>query len=436
MQIINLELKSLKVHQSKKSWIKSTHVDSLIESISKQGLLTPLIVTKTGDIYEVLSGAHRLAALQSLGYDCAPCIIVDEEEEPFELLLHLDCLQRQTNPLQEGQFLKSLIELGYSQEQLSHLVGKSSSWVQHRLALVVQLVKPLQDEVARGYLSAKKAQDIARLPASAQQCFAFLVHKQNLSARDVEKLVALYNNPKTSEELKRCILTTPKLALQPVQKEKGKRNLDPELRSVCNVIDETKGKLENIKSILDERELSLNERKQFQSKFGEVFALLRQLQAIVSRPGDKGTEEVRDNDQSERSSNINSGVLSGEQDISSNTVSVQEEIQGGRLKRINESTEERCGAKQSFNTRTDKPFGGRQTGKSQAQCSNITSYSRHKTDAVRCSPQNSSTSPQTAEYGQRMETKKAQDPSSNGHPKPNGSVDGRLFTRGVSPPPT
>jgi len=322
MEVIELPLKLVKIHQIKKDWIKNAHVNGLISSINNQGLLSPLIVIKSGETYEVLSGAHRLTALQSLGYDSAPCVVADEKEEPMQLILQLDCLQRQTNALQEGQALKSLLELGYSQEQVSVIVGKSSSWVQHRLALVVQLVKSLQDEVARGYLSAKKAQDIARLPVTIQKRFAFLVHNLNLSAREVEKLVAIYNNPKTTDQLKQCILTTPKLALQPINKGKIKRGIDPQLRAIYNVMDETKEKLEGIEIILTERQLTLDEQKQLKGKFQEVYVILGQLQSIVSRQGIQGLKEIRGNSKSQPEQHGHSGILPDEQDIPGHFVQV------------------------------------------------------------------------------------------------------------------
>jgi len=101
------------------------------------------------------------------------------------------------------------------------MVGRSASWVQHRIALVTTLADALQKEVVEGTLSSKKAQDIARLPLLEQEKFAAKVKLEKLSAKQVAKLVALYNRPNTDEQMKQCIINTPSIALTVCSKRRS-----------------------------------------------------------------------------------------------------------------------------------------------------------------------------------------------------------------------
>jgi len=50
----------------------------LIESLSRYGLVEPLVVRPNEDSsYEVLSGSHRLKAIRNMGFNSMPCVVVN-----------------------------------------------------------------------------------------------------------------------------------------------------------------------------------------------------------------------------------------------------------------------------------------------------------------------------------------------------------------------
>lgn len=58
--------------------VDDKHVKELTESIAENGLKIPLLVKPDNDgTYEILDGYHRFLALKLLGYDKAPCIVIE-----------------------------------------------------------------------------------------------------------------------------------------------------------------------------------------------------------------------------------------------------------------------------------------------------------------------------------------------------------------------
>lgn len=62
-------------------------VSAMADSIAAIGLLNPVRVRKAGDEYEVIAGAHRLAAHQVLGLVEIDCIVVDDDDLRAELAM-------------------------------------------------------------------------------------------------------------------------------------------------------------------------------------------------------------------------------------------------------------------------------------------------------------------------------------------------------------
>ena len=89
---------------------------SLIESIDKYGLLTPVIVipnkSKSG-YYEVVSGTRRLEACKRLGYTNISCMVMDDMTRDEALVLMVDsnlCNRENILPSEKAQAYKIKLE--------------------------------------------------------------------------------------------------------------------------------------------------------------------------------------------------------------------------------------------------------------------------------------------------------------------------------------
>lgn len=69
-------------------------VSDLAESIAAVGLINPIRVRRHGDYYEVIAGGHRLQAMDQLGWQHVPCIVVDDDDVQAEMAMITENLHR------------------------------------------------------------------------------------------------------------------------------------------------------------------------------------------------------------------------------------------------------------------------------------------------------------------------------------------------------
>lgn len=74
-----MKLKEVMLRDITLSNTQNKEVSKLAESISEYGLISPVVLSNTGDKYFVIEGSSRLLALQSLGVDKIIAVIVDRD---------------------------------------------------------------------------------------------------------------------------------------------------------------------------------------------------------------------------------------------------------------------------------------------------------------------------------------------------------------------
>lgn len=163
----------------------------LAESISKHGLLQPILVRPLiGGGYQIVAGERRYRASRMAGLSEVPVIIRElSESETMELAL-IENLQRENlTPIEEAAGYRSLIdEHGLSQEEVSKAVGKSRSAVANALRLL-HLPEKILEMVSQGAISAGHARAILSLDNEKDMLFlADEIKKRDLSVRQAEQL--------------------------------------------------------------------------------------------------------------------------------------------------------------------------------------------------------------------------------------------------------
>ncbi|MBQ9388457.1 MAG: ParB/RepB/Spo0J family partition protein [Lachnospiraceae bacterium] len=162
----------------------------LAQSISRHGIIQPLIVRKKGKGYEIVAGERRYRAAQIAGLTEVPVIIKEYSEKEIGEIALIENIQREDlNPIEEAQAYDRLInEHGLTQEELAGRVSKSRSAITNHLRLL-KLSDKVQTMVADGKLSEGHARTLVGLNATTQERMAELIIKGNLSVRDAEKLI-------------------------------------------------------------------------------------------------------------------------------------------------------------------------------------------------------------------------------------------------------
>jgi ParB family chromosome partitioning protein len=173
----------------------------LRESIAQHGVLVPILVRPVagpgGARYQIVAGERRWRACGDLGLDLIPAVVRDDIDDraAIELALVENLQRRNIDPMEEARALRTLLELGYNQEELAHRLGKSPAHISERLRLTT-LPEPIQELVLEGRLSSSAARNVARLPDRArQQAVAIELANGRYTMRQVEALMRELRTP-------------------------------------------------------------------------------------------------------------------------------------------------------------------------------------------------------------------------------------------------
>jgi ParB family chromosome partitioning protein len=163
----------------------------LSESIRVQGIIQPLLVSKSEVGYELVAGERRLRAARMAGLDRVPVVVKKVTDAEMLEMSIVENIQRENlNPIEESEAYHRLIaEFGLTQEQAAGRVGKSRSAVANFLRLR-QLPENIRQSIVNGQLSMGHARAIlgAMNPAHQNAVWRAVVRKE-LSVRQTEALV-------------------------------------------------------------------------------------------------------------------------------------------------------------------------------------------------------------------------------------------------------
>lgn len=163
----------------------------LAESISKHGILQPLLVRPLlyGG-YQIVAGERRYRASRMTGLTEVPVVIRElDDKETMEIAL-IENLQRENlTPVEEAKGYKTLMDTyGFTQEQVSESVGKSRSAVANSLRLL-NLPEEVLILLADGRISSGHARALLSLENVADMItISQEILDKDLSVRQTEKI--------------------------------------------------------------------------------------------------------------------------------------------------------------------------------------------------------------------------------------------------------
>ena len=171
-------------------------------SIKNQGLLQPIVVRSTEDNqYQIIAGERRWRASQLAGLHEVESIIKNFEDlDVLEAALIENIQREDLNVIEEANAYKELITLkNISNEQLSKIIGKSSSHISNIIRLL-DLEENIQKMVIKGELSMGHARALIGVPNAYEKAKEII--KKNLSVRQVEKLTSKFKKSKKTQNYK------------------------------------------------------------------------------------------------------------------------------------------------------------------------------------------------------------------------------------------
>jgi len=114
-----------------------TALAELAESIAQHGVIQPIEVVASGDLYVIRHGERRVRASRLAGLTEIPAVVSQTEYEDRELLIRalIENLQRQDmRPSEEGQAFQELLDQGMTLIDLGSSLGVSMAYISSRTA--------------------------------------------------------------------------------------------------------------------------------------------------------------------------------------------------------------------------------------------------------------------------------------------------------------
>jgi len=170
-------------------------LSELAASISRHGVLQPIVVSVDGDGYELVAGHRRVLAARLAGRTTIPAVVRDEVGDRLELALIENLQRSDLNAIETARAYKLLMETyDLTQEQLAERLGKSRSSVANMLRALTA-PQALQDAVIEGKIGEGHLRALLPLPLSdALQALAAVIAK-GLSVREAEALARKMVHP-------------------------------------------------------------------------------------------------------------------------------------------------------------------------------------------------------------------------------------------------
>lgn len=123
--------------QPLRSEITPESVEDLAKSIAQIGLIEPLVVKKSGEMYEVIAGHRRLVASGIANLVEVPCYIVEADDEQTEMMkAHENLYRENLTPIEEGKYFRWLMDhFKWDAKMIAAKIGKSDAYIYARLSI-------------------------------------------------------------------------------------------------------------------------------------------------------------------------------------------------------------------------------------------------------------------------------------------------------------
>jgi ParB family chromosome partitioning protein len=203
--VITLPMSSIKPnpYQPREDY-PDIEITGLIESIKSKGIIQPIVVRKSGKVYELVCGERRYRAAKKAGLQRIPSVIKElTDREVLELALIENLQRKDLNPIEEAKaYNRLVVEFGLTQLEIAKVIGKERSTVANRLRLL-KLPPSVQAMVMREEISEGHARVLLALEnESSMLAMANEIKHKKLSVRQIEQLMRRRGetNKKTSKK--------------------------------------------------------------------------------------------------------------------------------------------------------------------------------------------------------------------------------------------
>ena len=191
-RIATLPLQKVEPNRSQpRKKFDSKGLNELADSIREHGVITPILVQKEDDYYQIIAGERRWRAAKIAGLKEIPAIIKNYEGAEKLAVSLIENIQREDlDVIEEAQDYRQLIDdYALTQEQVAKRVSKSRTAITNAMRLL-NLDERVQTMLAEGAIAMGHARALLAIKSkTAQYALAQKVAAQQMSVREVERAV-------------------------------------------------------------------------------------------------------------------------------------------------------------------------------------------------------------------------------------------------------
>ena len=164
-------------------------IEELAQSINKNGLIQPLIVTKKdSENYTLVAGERRWRASQIANLKTLPALLLPTDLDKDEISLIENIQRENLKVTEEAQAYQRLIEKNnYTHDQLSKIVGKSRSHITNLLR-ILNLHEYFSNLLNKGIISMGHARAlVGKTPEELDEKLLSQINAGKASVREIEQ---------------------------------------------------------------------------------------------------------------------------------------------------------------------------------------------------------------------------------------------------------
>jgi len=170
---------------------KDSEMEELVRSIKENGIITPILISRSELGYQLIAGERRWRAAQKAGLERIPSVVREASPtEALELALIENIHRQDLNPIEEAlAYQRWLEDTKTTQEELAKKLGRERSTITNMLRLL-KLPELLQKDLINNRLSMGHARVLAGVKSEREQKrIRDIILRRNLSVRQLETLV-------------------------------------------------------------------------------------------------------------------------------------------------------------------------------------------------------------------------------------------------------
>jgi len=189
--IVNISLKEIRPNpfQPRKNFNEDSLYE-LSESIKKDGLIQPIVVTEDIDGYILIAGERRYRASKLAKLKTIRSIVLNSDEQKMRQFALIENIQREElNAIELAHAYSELLKLhNITHEELSSVIHKSRTHITNSIRLL-QLSTKTQKALVEKKITAGHAKVLIGLDEKQEHLMVNSIIGQKLSVRDVEAIM-------------------------------------------------------------------------------------------------------------------------------------------------------------------------------------------------------------------------------------------------------